>query len=279
MASGTTTQRVAAFIVVGTGGEPPRRAWRGPPPWAADMYGDGVFADPRLTNLYDTINSHAEDTAFYLDLTAELVPVDVVDLGCGTGRLALILAARGHRVTGVDPSPQMLAVARDKVGAGAVRWVDGGADKLGEEEADLVLMTGHVAQFFVREADWRQALRRIRRVLRLGGRLAFETRNPTPRPWEAWTPHASRRVTEVPGGQLETWYEVRSVHDGIVDYAFRYRFPTGEAVHEDNILVFRDQVSASLFNAGLEIERTYGDWDRSPLSEDSPELIYVARRA
>jgi 2-polyprenyl-3-methyl-5-hydroxy-6-metoxy-1,4-benzoquinol methylase len=68
-----------------------------------------VFNDPRLTALYDTIHLHADDTPFYLDLTAELAPVDVVDLGCGTGRLALMLASRGYRVTGIDPSPHMLA--------------------------------------------------------------------------------------------------------------------------------------------------------------------------
>lgn len=239
-----------------------------------------MFDDPKLAALYDVINLHTEDMPFYVDLAAELAPVDVIDLGCGTGRLALILSARGYRVTGFDPSRQMLAVARAKAGAAAVRWVDGGVQELGDQEADLVLMTGHVAQFFVNDADWRDALGRIQRVLRPGGRLAFETRNPAPRPWEAWTPEASRRVTEMPGGQVETWYDFRSVHEGIVDYAFCYRFPTGELVREDSALVFRtnEQVSASLCDSGLEIERFYGDWDRSPVSADSPELIYVARR-
>ena len=240
-----------------------------------------MFGDPRLTALYDTINLHAEDTPFYLGLAAELAPVDVIDLGCGTGRLALILAARGHRVTGIDPSPHMLAVARGKGGANAVRWVDGGVHELGDQEADLVLMTGHVAQFFMGEADWREALGRIQRALRPGGRLAFETRNPTPRPWEAWTPQASRRATETPGGVVETWYDFKSVKDGTVDYAYCYRFPTGELVREDSRLIFRtrDQIALSLDGAGLEIERLYGDWDRTPASNESPELIYIARRA
>ena len=135
--------------------------------------GDGMFDDPQLAALYDTIHEHAEDTPFYLDLAAELASGDIVDLGCGTGRLALLLAARGHRVTGVDPSPQMLAVARSKDGTNAVCWVQGGADELGTAEADLVVLKGHVAQFFVDADDWRRALHRIRQVLRPGGRLAF----------------------------------------------------------------------------------------------------------
>ena len=239
-----------------------------------------MFTDPELAALYDTIHLHAADTPFYVELVAELAPRDVVDLGCGTGRLALILASRGYRVTGIDPSPQMLGVARRKEGAETVRWVEGGADVLGEAETDLVLMTGHVAQFFVADDEWHDALNRIARALRPGGRLAFETRNPAARAWEAWTPEASRCVTELPEGTLETWSEVRSVSDGIVDGAFCYRFPTGEVVREHGPLVFRglEEVTAALEEAGFEIERVYGDWDRSEVSPDSPEHIYVARR-
>ncbi len=196
-----------------------------------------MFDDPELAALYDTIHEHAEDTPFYLDLAAELASRDIVDLGCGTGRLALLLAARGHRVTGVDPSPQMLAVARNKETANAVRWVHGGADELGTADADLVVMKGHVAQFFVDEDDWHNALRRIRQVLRPGGRLAFETRNPAPEPWQAWTPEASQRVVEVPGGRLETWSDVGSVRDGIVECSGWYRLPDGRQVHEVGALV------------------------------------------
>lgn len=239
-----------------------------------------MFDDPQVAALYDAVNLHEEDTPFYVELTAELAPADVVDIGCGTGRLALILAARGYRVTGIDPSPQMLAVARGKPGADAVRWIDGGTEVLGDKGADLALMTGHVAQFFIREADWRQALRRIHRVLRPDGRLAFETRNPTSRPWEAWTRESSRRVTELPNGRLETWYDFASVHDGMVEYAFCHQFPRGQLIREDSVLAFRthEQVQASLADAGLEVENVYGDWDRSPVFPDSPELIYIARR-
>jgi SAM-dependent methyltransferase len=237
-----------------------------------------MFDDPELAALYDTIYEHAEDTPFYLDLAAELASHDIVDLGCGTGRLALLLAAGGHRVTGADPSPQMLAVARSKDGTSAVRWVQGGVDELGTDEADLVVMKGHVAQFFVDDDDWRHGLHRIRRVLRPGGRLAFETRNPAPQPWQSWTPEASRRVVEVPGGRLETCSDVGSVRDGIVECSGWYRLPDGRQVRESGALAFRthDQVVASLADAGLEVERVYGDFDRSPVHADCPELIYVA---
>jgi ubiquinone/menaquinone biosynthesis C-methylase UbiE len=56
-------------------------------------------------------------------LLGEVAGLEVVDVGCGTGRHALRLAARGARVVGVDFSDGMLARARDKDGAAGVRWV------------------------------------------------------------------------------------------------------------------------------------------------------------
>ena len=111
-------------------------------------------------------------------------------------------------IPSVVRSPQMLAVARDKVGAGAVRWVDGSADELGEEEADLVLMTGHVAQFFVREADWRQGLRRIRRVLCPGGLLvhAFVQRTADRIPTVVRPAEGARPVTQLSEARLSSSY-------------------------------------------------------------------------
>lgn len=238
-----------------------------------------MFADARLAELYDHIHDHAADRPFYLQLASELAPVDVVDLGCGTGSLALLLAARGHRVTGIDPSSHMLRVARSKPGADAVRWVDGGADVLGRAEADLVLMTGHVAQFFVRDAEWHEALRRISIALRPGGHLAFETRNPEGEAWRSWTRQFSTWTTELPDAQLENWYDAHAVHDGVVDYAFCWRFSTGQHVREEHSLIFRSYATVlkDLADAGLELEATYGDWDRSPVSAGAPELIFVAR--
>ncbi len=238
-----------------------------------------MFTSDRLAQLYDTINLHEEDTTFYLELADELRPRDVLDLGCGTGRLALLLAEQGYRVTGVDPSAPMLADARAKPNPGDVRWVEGGAEQLGEAEADLVFMTGHVAQFFVADDDWSDALRRINRALRPGGWLAFETRNPLTRPWEQGTREKSLRTVETPDGLLETWYEVRSVRNHRVDYVVSYLFPGGERVDDANILVFRDrrEIEASLADAGFVLDRLYGDWDRSAVTAHCPELIYVAQ--
>src|SRR4029077_227297 len=56
-------------------------------------------------------------------LLGDVGGLDIVDVGCGTGRHAVRLAARGANVVGVDFSDGMLARAREKDGASAVRWV------------------------------------------------------------------------------------------------------------------------------------------------------------
>src|SRR5947207_6122898 len=58
--------------------------------------------------------------------------LDALDVGCGTGFLSLELAGRGHRVTGIDFAPQMLAEARKKAAAQglAVRFEEGDAEQL-----------------------------------------------------------------------------------------------------------------------------------------------------
>jgi SAM-dependent methyltransferase len=68
-------------------------------------------------------------------------PCDVLDLGCGTGSLALLALEQGHRVTGIDFSPRMVAAARAKLaGTGARVMVgDAAAPAVGERRFDVVL--------------------------------------------------------------------------------------------------------------------------------------------
>jgi len=98
--------------------------------------------------------------------------LDALDVGCGTGFLSLELARRGHRVTGIDFAPQMLAEARKKAAAQgvAVRFEEGDAEQLpfAEGSFDLV-MTRHVLWTLPHPE---QAIDEWIRVLRPGGRLA-----------------------------------------------------------------------------------------------------------
>src|SRR5271168_3916580 len=98
--------------------------------------------------------------------------LDALDIGCGTGFLSLELAARGHRVTGIDFAPAMLALAKEKaVGAGAaIRFEEADAENLPFAPAsfDLVI-TRHVLWTLPHPEA---AIDEWIRVLRPGGRLA-----------------------------------------------------------------------------------------------------------
>ncbi|MER6629750.1 class I SAM-dependent methyltransferase [Streptomyces sp. NPDC000987] len=99
---------------------------------------------------------------------------DVLDLGCGTGSLSLLAAEQGHRVTGVDRSPAMVAFARAKAAGQAGRDVvflvgDAALPPVGERRFDVVLVR-HVLWAL---PDPGRALRHWRRLLRPGGRFVL----------------------------------------------------------------------------------------------------------
>jgi SAM-dependent methyltransferase len=100
-------------------------------------------------------------------------PADVLDLGGGTGGLAVPVAALGHRVTVIDPSPDALAaLARRAAESGLedqVRALQGDADDLGVEGFDVVLCHGVLE----RVDDPARALAGVARALRPGGRLSL----------------------------------------------------------------------------------------------------------
>jgi SAM-dependent methyltransferase len=106
-------------------------------------------------------------------------PLDVVDLGAGTGKLTRLLAAQGHRVIAVEPIPEMLAQLEAAVPG--VTALAGSAEAIPVGDASCDVVT--VAQAF-HWFDQPVALREIVRVLRPGGRLAlvWNTRDDS----EAW---------------------------------------------------------------------------------------------
>lgn len=80
---------------------------------------DPVFADPRLAVLYDVLDGDRCDLDAYIDIADEVGAGRVVDIGCGTGSLAVRLARTGRTVIGVDPADASLDIARTKPRASA----------------------------------------------------------------------------------------------------------------------------------------------------------------
>lgn len=239
------------------------------------------FNDPRLIEVYDATCPWSPDDDFFVGIVAEVGPaLRVLDLGCGTGRLALGLAAAGHTVTGVDPARASLDAARAKPGAERVTWIEGTSSVLPTDAFDAAVMTSHVAQFFVTDDEWAAVLRDLRRALAVGSRLVFDARDPADRAWERWPAEWNRTVTLPRGGRVEQSIEVTDIVGDVVTHAIHYRFATGEEIVSTATLRFRsaDELRTSLTIAGFEIEYIFGGWQREAVGEGDGEFLVVARK-
>lgn len=147
---------------------------------------DAIFTHPRLAAVYDVFDGERDDLDAYLGIADALNAHRVLDVGCGTGSLAILLAESGRTVVGVDPAEASLEVARAKAGSAAVTWLHGDATTAPALGFDLAVMTGNVAQVFLTDDDWTATLRGVHAALHPRGHLVFETRRPEYRAWEEW---------------------------------------------------------------------------------------------
>jgi len=239
---------------------------------------DAIFAHPRLAPIYDAFDADRDDLTAYLDLADELGAERVLDVGCGTGCLAVLLADRGRTVVGVDPAEASLEVARAKDPAGRVTWVHGDATTVPTTGADLAVMTGNVAQVFLTDDDWTRTLRAVHGALRPGGHLVFETRRPERRAWEEWAADTAPVTMDVPGiGSVERRIEVTDVSLPFVSFRCTYRFlADGAVVTSDSTLRFRDrgEVETSLAANGYRVSDVREAPDRP-----GREFVFIAERA
>jgi SAM-dependent methyltransferase len=238
---------------------------------------DNVVEHPRLAEIYDALEADRSDLEVYARIAEELGARRVLDVGCGTGTFALLLAGRGFDVVGVDPSLASLDIARAKPGAYRVRWVHGYATSLPGLQVDLATMTANVAQAIVERPDWEATLRAVHAALRTGGRLVFETRDPAYRAWLGWNREQTYSVTEIDGvGAVESWHEVTDVRGPLVTFRSTTVFASdGEVVTSDSTLRFRDrgEVEADLVAHGYVVDEVRDAPDRP-----GRELVFIARR-
>jgi SAM-dependent methyltransferase len=238
---------------------------------------DAIFAHPRLAPVYDAFDGQRDDLAAYLSIAGELGADRVLDVGCGTGSLAVLLAQSGRTVVGVDPARASLEVARSKDKAAAVTWICGDATRVPVLDADLAVMTGNMAQVFLTDEDWDQALAAIRAALRPRGYLAFETRRPERRAWEEWAAGTGPAILDIPGsGLVERRCEVTGVSLPFVSFRYTYTFAVdGAVVTSDSTLRFRsrDEAESSLAANGYRVLDVREAPDRL-----GHELVFIAQR-
>jgi SAM-dependent methyltransferase len=232
---------------------------------------------------------------FYRELasTAHSAGQAVLELACGTGRVAIRLAESGVQVVGLDLSAAMLAIAREKSSATpGIRWVEGDMRSfdLGETFG-LVIIPGHAFQNLVTPEDQVHCLQSIRRHLAPQGILVihldhqsvdwlgeltkdkggvFEEAEQFRHPVTGRQVRASRAWSYEPATQTaiaQTVWEEIDAQGAVVDR------------HESGAIrlhcAFRFEMEHLFPLAGYEVQKVWGDFQGGELNDDSEEMVWV----
>jgi SAM-dependent methyltransferase len=243
------------------------------------------YADPAL---YDQENAEfTPQGPFFLDLARQSAG-PVLELGCGTGRITLPLARAGIAMTGLDVVPGMLAQARRKAPDLPVAWIADDARSFHlPTRFRLIFATAGVFQHQLARADQEALLARVHEHLAPGGLFVADVIFPYPKLMrdveeeEEWFAYIAADGREVRVSGTEHYDHLRQVkletayrrwvdasgqeHMRIAPLALRYFFP--------------QELEALLHYNGFTVLQRYGDWDRSPLADGSPNIILVCKKS
>ena len=249
-----------------------------------DGYGPGTYGDCHA-EVYDDwygddggiAVSHIGSPEAVAEVIAGLANGgQVLELGVGTGRLALPVAAMGFDVTGLDASPAMLDVLRAKPGADRLTLIEGDmADPVGLDNASFsVVLIGFNTLFnLTTESAQAACIGHIARLLEPGGRFVMEAFVPDPGAHDGMSMRAvelDRVVMDVTITDLETQQitgqriEITEAGNRMFPYHLRYATP--------------EQVDKMAATEGLELAHRWADWSRSEFTGDSDYHVSVWRR-
>lgn len=251
-----------------------------------------------IAEYYDATPLYANraDIGFYLACAAE-AGGKVLELGCGTGRVLIPTAAAGHSTVGLDLSPDMLARCREKLRAqppavqARVKLVEGSMTSFELGEAfSLVTLPFRGFQHLLTVDDQLACLGCIRRHLGPGDRVVFDIFHPNfamlHDPAFAQEREEFPEI-ELPDGRrfrrasrVAAFRRAEQINE--VEIITYVRHPDGR---EERLVsafpiryFFRYEVEHLLERAGFRVAALYGNFDRSPLRDDSPEMIFVAEK-
>ena len=219
--------------------------------------------------IYDDWSAHmTEDVPFYVELARE-TEGSLVELAVGTGRVAIPVAREtGRHVLGIDASPAMLALARERADAAGVNLELREGDMRDfelDEPAGLIYVPFRSLLHLPTWADRRRVFERVHASLSPGGRFA----------WNAFVfnPHIAARVD----GE---WQEQNGIrhridqrkHDNRIDITLE----SGDAI--SLWWLNRSEWEGLIEVAGFEIEALYGGFGREPFDEFANEFVWVVRK-
>jgi ubiquinone/menaquinone biosynthesis C-methylase UbiE len=252
---------------------------------------DSVIAD-----FYDAsplVTRRMQDVKFYVEAAATCGG-PILELGCGTGRITMPLAESGLRVTAMDISQKMLERAEAKRGAlsadqrEGVRLVEGDMTRFDlREKFPLIVIPFRPFQHLLNVDEQMQCLACVRRHLAPGGRLIVDFFQTDAARMHDPVFHEEHFVAEyeMPGGrQVRLFERIAAFHRAEqcndVEMAFEVTDPDGRRHRSVFAFTFRYffryEVEHLLARSGFRVVQLFGDFDRAPLRDDSPEMVFVA---
>lgn len=214
----------------------------------------------------------------------------VLDLGCGSGRVAMALAEAGHTVHGIDASEAMLAVARRKLNGRRLPLTFECADmrRFGSRrEFGLVFCALDTLLHLPSAGYLRETLLAAHNVLRPAGLLAFDIVNPTPDRLAMRDGVVRHQSTFVGPGDTEVTHFVSwdvNSDTQTIDTAHFYDWLGDDGSVRRRTTSFRlrylelDEVEAALAATGFDRVETYGNAQLDPFEPDSDRMIVVATK-
>jgi SAM-dependent methyltransferase len=262
---------------------------------SAFVQAEQPWGDAQLARLYDGFVFDG-DLPLYLEL-ARVQGSRVLEVACGSGRVLVPLVRAGFDVVGIDVSPHMLVLAREKLdsmthaaGTACLQQADMRTFQLEQTNFDLAIVAVKSFAYLTQKDDQLRCLRAIADHLRPGGLLTIDFMHPQP-DWLGAKPGAMHadllqrvpergctlsRVESVVSTDLARQVRViRSAYEVIddrgallekrfVEWPYRWTHPF-EAEH-------------LLERAGFEVQAVYGGYAREPFSSGSPSMVFLARK-
>jgi SAM-dependent methyltransferase len=255
----------------------------------ADSHSRGAL----LARYYDLdLAGQTEDIDFYLALAGR-GGQHVLELGCGTGRLAIPIAQAGNQVRGVDHDPDMLARARTAWAAtsgpagGSLELVE--ADLLtykDDHNFDLVILGLNMLPALPGRPAQASGLTNAAHMLKRGGRLVVDVSLPSPTELASWdgTLSLAWQGTDPESGdsvakQWSTEYDHVNQVAAITTFFDSWPAAGGPlrrvTRHDELHLLTASELETMVAGAGLTVTQAGGDYAMSPLDASSERAVLV----
>ncbi len=251
-----------------------------------------------LAECYDLIPMYIDrpDIGFYLELCRD-IGGNILEVGCGTGRILIPAAEAGCKITGLDLSKHMLAKCREKLQRSdadvqnRVRLVEGNATNFKLDHSfGLVIIPFRVFQHMITVEDQLACLSNINNHLETGGKLILDVFQLDIK--KISNPDSKKEIEDTPEFELKDGRRLRRTHKVLsfnrsdqtseVELIYYLTGVDGKSTRTVQSFPFRHffryEMEHLLTRCGFEVVDLFGKFDRSPLTDDSPEMIFICKK-